>query len=558
MPDLAKSLGRYDLGYLQIVAELWGVDFSAGDLNQGIESLLQVLLDDQLIREIIDSLPTEAQRAVADLLSNDGRMAWSFFKRRYGEVREMGSGRRDRARPYLEPISTAEVLFYRALIGRTFFDTPSGPEEFAYVPDDFLQVLEADQAQSRQPLGRAAHAAEYSHILPISDRILADACTLLAALRMGLQEVNDHFSSYPGQYPLTELFLKMLLDSARLLGKDGVPDPEPTRDFLEAERGQSLAQLVSHWIESKQLNELVLLPGLILEGEWRNDPLLAREALLDFLETIPENTWWNIESFIDVIQQQYPDFQRPAGDYDSWFIRLAEHEDGQETEYLRGFEYWDQVEGQLLRFMITGPLHWLGILDLAAPAKDKLPAAFRTSSWSAALLQGEPPEDLPVEDEKILARSDARLVLPTRVPRSVRYQVARFSEWDDRDRETYHYRLTPSSLSRASESGLLTSHLLALLRNHAEAIPPNLVTALERWDQHGRQARIEGVQVLRLGSPEILEELRASRAARFLGDPLGPTTVIVKSGAQEKVISALSELGYLGEIVGEDYFHTKI
>jgi hypothetical protein len=56
------------------------------------------------------------------------------------------------------------------------------------------------------------------------------------------------------------------------------------------------------------------------------------------------------------------------------------------------------------------------------------------------------------------------------------------------------------------------------------------------------------VLVLRLNSPQILEELRASRAARFLGDPLGPTTVIVKPGAREKVLAALLEMGYLGEI----------
>jgi hypothetical protein len=93
---------------------------------------------------------------------------------------------------------------------------------------------------------------------------------------------------------------------------------------------------------------------------------------------------------------------------------------------------------------------------------------------------------------------------------------------------------------------------LNLLRSHADQVPPNLVTALERWDEFGRQARIEHAFVLRLASPEILTELRASRAARFLGDPLGPAAVIVKPGAREKVLAALTEMGYLGEIVAED------
>ncbi len=552
MPDLAHSLGRYDLGYLQIVAELWGVEFTDSELNLGIDSLVPVMLDGQLIQEVIASLPIEAQTAITDLLNNEGRIAWSLFKRRYGEVREMGSGRRDRARPYLDPISTAEVLFYRALIGRTFYDTPGGPEEFAYIPDDYLPLLAADQIKADRLLGRAAHAGEHDHVWSASDRILADACTLLAGMRMGLSKIDAYFTSFPGKYPLSAEFLKALLDAAGLLDEHGLPNPEPTRLFLEAERGRSFVQLVSSWKASKRLNELALLPDLILEGEWRNDPLLAREALLEFLEPIPQNTWWNIESFITAIQQHYPDFQRPAGDYDSWFIRLAEQEQAQEAEYLRGFENWEKVEGRLLRYMITGPLHWLGMLDLAAPDVDQAPAAFRTSRWSAVLLQGQPPEGLPLEEAKILARSDARLILSTRVQRSVRYQVARFSEWENLDRENYHYRLTPSSLERASESGLRINHLLTILRNHAEAVPPSLVTALEGWDQHGRQARIEGVQVLRLSSPEILQELRASRAARFLGDPLGPTAVIVKSGAREKVLTALAEMGYLGEITDQE------
>jgi hypothetical protein len=78
-----------------------------------------------------------------------------------------------------------------------------------------------------------------------------------------------------------------------------------------------------------------------------------------------------------------------------------------------------------------------------------------------------------------------------------------------------------------------------------------MVKALHRWHEQGSQVRMEQVLVLRLKSPEILKELRASKAARFLGDPLGPTTVIVKSGASNKVLAALAEWGYLGEILTE-------
>ena len=104
-------------------------------------------------------------------------------------------------------------------------------------------------------------------------------------------------------------------------------------------------------------------------------------------------------------------------------------------------------------------------------------------------------------------------------------------------------------MDRARRQGLRTSHLLILLRKHALAVPPGLVKALERWEAQGSQASLERLVVLRVKDPEILLALRATRAARFLGDPLGPAAVIVKPGAWNKVMAALAELGYLGEVL---------
>ena len=52
---------------------------------------------------------------------------------------EAGPGRRDREQGYLNPVSAAETLFYRAFLGRAFFDTASGAQEFAYIPEDLAK-----------------------------------------------------------------------------------------------------------------------------------------------------------------------------------------------------------------------------------------------------------------------------------------------------------------------------------------------------------------------------------------------------------------------------------
>ena len=74
--------------------------------------------------------------------------------------------------------------------------------------------------------------------------------------------------------------------------------------------------LADAWLESESFNELRQLPGLVFEGEWQNQPVVTREFLLNLLDAIPEGKWWSLPAFIRDIKAKYPDFQRPAGDYD--------------------------------------------------------------------------------------------------------------------------------------------------------------------------------------------------------------------------------------------------
>jgi hypothetical protein len=152
------------------------------------------------------------------------------------------------------------------------------------------------------------------------------------------------------------------------------------------------------------------------------------------------------------------------------------------------------------------------------------------------------------EDGKLHIASNGKITVPGFVPRAVRYQLARFCEWDDEKPDEYRYHITPRSLMKAKEGGLKVEHLLPLLAKHSGGIPPALVKALKRWEVNGTEARAETQVILRVSRPEVLEELRLrSKAARFLGEVLSPTTVIIKSGAIQKVMEAIIELGLLAE-----------
>ncbi len=542
MPDLYTSLLKHDLGHIRIVAGLWGLELDSNESEAALKELCASLLDPDLLAEILEALHPEAQTAIEMLVAKNGRIPWAEFTRRFGDIREMGPGKRDREKPHLNPASTAEILFYRALLARAFFNTVNGAQEFAYIPDDLFKLINhegheeykvekekslsplADFADNSESLGRPASPVEKAHLIPTNDFLLDDATTLLAALRLGIDAPETHV---PAQV------IEQLLKSAKIILKSG-PKPEKVKTFLEAPRDEALQMLADAWLESGTFNELRQLPGLVFEGEWKNQPSVTREFLLNLLDAIPEGKWWSLPAFIRDVKAKYPDFQRPAGDYDSWFIKRET--DG---EYLRGFAHWDQVDGALARYFITGVLFWLGQVELASPEEGAEPTAFRVIS--------ERPRGKS-EEGKIVARSNGQIAVPRFAPRAVRYQVARFCEWDVAREDEYRYIITPPSLKKAGEQGLKVEHLLVLLAKYTSAgIPPVLVKALKRWEVNGTEARVQTQVVLRVSRPEVLEELRKSKAARFLGEMLGPTTVVIKDGTQSKVLAALAELGLLAE-----------
>ncbi len=550
MPDLLHSLKGQDIVYLRIVAERWGVELKSQTWDGAAKELVASILDQQLFTELISSFSPEAKSALAALAAAGGRMPWPAFVRRFGDVREMGAGRRDREKPYLKPESPAEFLFYRGLLARAFFDTDKGAQEFAFMPEEILKFLRRNETrnatkenpqptkaarsdENSEPLGRRATPAERAHIVPSTDRILDDATTLLAGLRAGHATQPDPF-------------LQALLHAAGLLRKN-VPRTEEIRSFLAAPRAEALSILAQAWQTSDAVNELRLIPGLACEGEWTNSPQATRNIVLSWLAAIPGNTWWGLNAFVSDIKSKRPDFQRPAGDYDSWFIKRQA--DGR---YLRGFACWDEVDGALIRFFITSVLYRLGMLDLAGVHPEGESTAFRLAGIEGREAKGRISNSesrfTNIENGKLKISSSGMIYVPRLTPRAVRYQVARFGEPQQEQPEEYRYRLTPASLTKAKEQGLNVEQILTLLSRHAEAgIPPVLVKAVKRWEAEGTVARAETQVVLRVNKPEVLTELRKSGAGRFLGQTLGPTAVVIKPGAQAKVMSALAEMGLLAE-----------
>ena len=544
MPDLIHSLLNQDIGHLRIIADLWGLDLDSTDSDSARDELSASLLDFDLLADHLASLPPETDSALAALLASNGRIAWATFTRQFGDIREMGAGKRDREHPHRNPISTAEILFYRGILARAFFETDKGSQEFAYIPDDLLPLITRRGGRPSAPtiniktLGRPASPNEKGTEIPADDSILDDATTMLAAIRMGKPLESDSLLSAVRERASA---LQSLLASANLIKKNAV-QAEAAKNFLESPRADALKTLHDAWLASDSFNELKLMPSIVCEGEWTNSPRETRNTILGFINSVPAKKWRSVASFVQAIKQTQPDFQRPAGDYDSWFIKRAS--DGQ---YLRGFNSWNEVDGALIRFVIN-ILHWLGRVDLSIAEGTTEPTSFRIKSKVESHRSDIRPSTFD-ERGKIAVASNGKISIPRDAPRVVRYQIARFCEWDEPKGDEYKYRITAQSLKHAKEQGLKAEQLLSLLVKHTDnKVPPPLVKALKRWEAKGTEARAETQTILRVSQPEVLEEMRKSRAGKYLGEVLSPTAAIVKSGAIQKVMEAMIELGLFAEV----------
>ncbi|PKO09733.1 MAG: hypothetical protein CVU40_10595 [Chloroflexi bacterium HGW-Chloroflexi-2] len=538
MLNIVSSLNGQDLGFLKIVANAWGIEIKAPDAYTARTQLAMEMNNPEIIKEIYEVFPENVRQAFDTLLDNDGKIPWAKFARDFGEIQVMGSARRDRERPDLNPKTPTEYLWYRAFIGRAFLSTETEPQEFAYIPEEIFSCLEPAYIQKKQIPGRSATTKETQIIFTASDRILDDICTLLAAIRNGFSiDILHEYCDIPTD------FLNKLIFDIKLISDKGILDPDQVRNFLETSREKSLMMLTNHWIESKQLNEMELMPDFIIEGVLDRNHHNVRQFLLDQISLVPSGQWWNLESFVSYVFQINPDFQRPAGNYDTWYIKKAET-----GEYLRGFEHWDVIDGAYIRFMLTGPLFWLGLVDLACSESDNKIQAFKCSQWYANLLSNHPPDAIKPEDVKLLIDSYGKIVIPLRFSRSIRYQISRFCDWNGKSKDGYAFQISPVSLQRAKDQGLKISHFLKIVQSVLpHPFPPKLKSALENWEHHGTQAHFTQAILLHLADPEAINQLQNTSAKKFIQAILNPNTVAVLPNGVEQVRKTLIEMGYLSE-----------
>jgi hypothetical protein len=539
MPDLLHTLINYDPEMLCIIAGKWGLALASESHNETINEIVIHLTDPVLFEVFFRQIPDDQKNCLEVLARESGKMPWSTFTRKYGTIREMGIARRERETPYDTPISIAESLWYSGLIGRAFLNLKDGLQEYAYIPNEFMSFVPPKNGTTDSIPVSVATRNEYRIIYAADDHILDHMTSYLAAIRSGrdMEDLKKEFKQPTIQEGRALLFCNDLIDHK------GAIKSEAVKDFLARPRTEALLSICTNWLESTSFNELKLMPGIINDGAWRNDPLKTRQVLIEQLRLLSDDQWWSIKSFIFHIKSTQPDYQRPAGDYESWSIRS-----NTTGSSLHGFQHWDEVDGALINYLIVGPLHWLGFVDLGCSRRGAFPESFRFSKFADSLFSKQAPRTVHEENGMLTVLRNGQVTCPKNTARSMRYQLARFCDWRGVNDKGYLYEITPGSLKNADRQGLLIEQLLKLLSRHASGgLPASLVASLQRWAKSGVQVYMKKLVILQTTSPEVMIGIKKSPVGRFLGEVLNPTMVKVSQAGAKKIMQYLLESGYFCE-----------
>ncbi len=514
MPQTSQMIAEYPEILLHVIAELRGA-FLNGEKNKRevIDSLVGQITDPtsvlMALQEITDSSP-DARSALDLLLAKGGELREAKFSREFGGIRKMGPAKLEREQPWHTPESVAELLYYYGLIGRGFKGAGQGAHTVIYIPSDVLPWL-----PQPKPAGGAQGLAATpvppppaSRMLLLDDALLEDAGTLLGFLHTeglrlqsnGAPDTDDvdrlmarlcsaHGFVSPLATPddstnMAELRLALLLHAAKRLGWLRRADDDSVRltgnrvhAFLEQTRSEQRFSLWEAWRTSPEWNDLERTPGLDCSAaNWRNNPIQAREAVLQLLGGLQSGAWYSLTDVIQAIKETQPDFQRPTGDYDSWPIR-----DEFSNEVLRGFDHWERVEGALLRFLLNGPLYWLTAVELAEPsAGDDLLLAL--SDLGARWLGQE--SELPEEAGRppIDIADDYTVQLAPGTPLMDRFRVERFCSWQA-SYPLFVYQINQRSLKRAADEGVPPDRILTFLKARSRNVPERVTAGLKRFGE---------------------------------------------------------------------------
>ena len=508
MPTTAQMLREHTPKLIEIIAELRSTELDPGiPVGQAAPILADSITSPASVASVLDDLAEEYPGTIAalqQLKGANGEILEYQFVRSHGPLQIPGDANLAESEAWLHPSSVSEVLYFHALIGRYFSGSGREAASKIYIPTDILPLIpEPEGGEDEQGLDiEPARPPATEQILDTTDYLLSDLLSYLAALfqnawrlRDGVPRPEDieRLKERLLVMPDTDLLavrLELLCHLAAEMGlvEDGRTEAgqairtlhgNNVHRFLMLDRAAQRRALWDTWFRSDTWSDLRHVPILDCRNLERwGAPAHAAGTRGNFgqaLAALPLTRWFRQSDVVEAVHRFNPDFQRTTGDYDSWYVWHR----GKEA-FVGGFDNWHQVEGELARFLLEGPLLWLDAVRLA---DNRGGPPILTLTREGAVWLGRDLELLPVSARpRVTIHPDFSLEVPVALDLHARFRVERFANWVRTD-QVYRYQINQRSLDRAFGAGLTATQIVEALRAMTNDVPETVANGIRRYEE---------------------------------------------------------------------------
>jgi hypothetical protein len=525
---LEEALEQTATGALRRMASVHGLLYDDGTTRtELIQRIAERLLDSSYLREQLDGLSDDEQAALLAARASGGEQRGFLLERDYP--------------------GAAEALVERGLLFRLF--AAAGPRrgELFTAPDELLALLPEPPALEAPPPGEPAPTERRA-----SDPAFSLFC-IASALRRRAASLEDDvrkWSEEPGgwEWDARWIFLRHLAQAAGLLvhQADGALAPGPTLGRLLDDPAALADRLWRAYLRDRGWSEL--LRAGFEDGDELADTVQLRRAVVEVVHELPEGTWIGFEALCDWVRRT-----RPAV--------LREQLNARGLVLLEGLD-WPSFEQRVLRYVVLGPLYWLGIVGLSADGRQltrraatrlmagaarsigsAAPAAGRGAAESAAPSLGR------AASEACVWEGVAELVAPARAELGTLLEAERYLILHARGRPS-RYHLVQSHVAVAlGTGGSIADCRRLLLKLTRSALPETIDQRLAAWEHRFGAVGIRPAVVLEARSEAELEATLADERVRpFIRARLGTTTVEVPAAQALELAAALRDGGHLPRV----------
>ncbi len=352
------------------------------------------------------------------------------------------------------------------------------------------------------------------------------------------------------------LFVRLLMMKLGLLQeRHGALYAAPADVFFATPLIERARRCYRLYLETPFWNELLYLPEVNARpGPMPLDPaheevVRSRQIVVERLLHENFGVWHDISAFIarTKLYSPYLLFPRQYGAraerYSSgsnpygWDFRLR-------RGWLTHREGWHLVEGGFIRAVLTGPMHWLGMVDLD---QEESPGTFRQVPGVATIMSKDPIRDQEIPWGRLIVQPNFELVALAPVSEVSLVSLDRFAERVSLE-HIAQYRLTKSSVTRAIQKGLHAETIQAELERAAGGeIPQNVRYSLVEWERQARRVEVwQSATLLEVADAGLLDMLFANQETRPLfGRRLSPVLAEVMPQQLATVQEVLWKRDYL-------------